>query len=125
MSITAIYGLLDEDNIDQLEDLVSAGVSGFKCFMGNTFGDLPAPSDGAMLEGFEILARLGYRCTVHAENPSIMARREAQLKAAGRNDARAHLRSTARDLRHRSGRSRHRLRRMDRRPAPYRSQEFG
>ena len=88
-----IYGLLDEDNIDQLEDLVKAGVSGFKCFMGNTFGDLPAPSDGAMLEGFEILGRLGYRCTVHAENASIMARREAQLKAAGRHDARAHLAS--------------------------------
>ena len=61
-----IYGLLDEDNIDRLEDLTQAGVSGFKCFMGNTFGDLPAPSDGAMLEGFEILARLGMRCTVHA-----------------------------------------------------------
>ena len=86
-----IYGLLDEDNIDQLEDLAKAGVSGFKCFMGNTFGDLPAPSDGAMLEGLEILARLGRRCTVHAENASIMARREARLKAAGRNDARAHL----------------------------------
>ena len=70
-----IYGLLDEDNIDQLDALMDAGVSGFKCFMGNTFGDLPAPSDGAMLEGFEILARRGWRCTVHAENPSIMARR--------------------------------------------------
>lgn len=86
-----IYGLLDEHNVDQLEELARAGVSGFKCFMGNTFGDLPAPSDGAMLEGFEILARLGLRCTVHAENASIMARREARLKAAGRTDARAHL----------------------------------
>ena len=86
-----IYGLLDETNIDSLEALAAAGVSGFKCFMGNTFGDLPAPSDGAMLEGFEILARLGLRCTVHAENASIMARRERRLKEAGRNDARAHL----------------------------------
>ncbi len=86
-----IYGLLDENNIDRLEALAQAGVSGFKCFMGNTFGDLPAPSDGAMLEGFEILARLGLRCTVHAENASIMARRETRLKAVGRNDARAHL----------------------------------
>ena len=55
-----IYGLLDENNIDELEALADAGVSGFKCFMGNTFGDLPAPSDGAMLEGFEILARRGH-----------------------------------------------------------------
>jgi len=44
-----IYCLLDERNLDQLEALAAAGVVGFKCFMGNTFGDLPAPSDGAML----------------------------------------------------------------------------
>ena len=86
-----IYGLLDEKNLDQLEALSEAGVSGFKCFMGNTFGDLPAPSDGAMLEGFETLARLGKRCTVHAENASIMARRQAHLEAAGRTDPLAHL----------------------------------
>lgn len=86
-----IYGLLDENNLGQLEALIDAGVSSFKCFMGNTFGDLPAPSDGAMLEGFEILARRGMRCTVHAENASIMARRQAALEAAGRHDPLAHL----------------------------------
>jgi allantoinase len=86
-----IYGLLDENNLGSLEGLMDAGVSSFKCFMGNTFGDLPAPSDGAMLEGFEILARRGYRCTVHAENASIMARRQAKLEAAGRTDPLAHL----------------------------------
>lgn len=86
-----IYGLLDEENIDILEDLIKNGVSGFKCFMGNTFGDLPAPSDGAMLEGFEILAKHGYRCTVHAENPSIMARRQDRMEKAGRTDPLAHL----------------------------------
>lgn len=86
-----IYGLLDENNLDQLEPLIDAGAAAFKCFMGNTFGNLPAPSDGAMLEGFEILARRGMRCTVHAENASIMARRQAQLEAAGRTDPLAHL----------------------------------
>jgi allantoinase len=86
-----IYGLLDEHNLDQLERLSAAGVVGFKCFMGNTFGDLPAPSDGAMLEAFEIIARLGKRIVVHAENPSIMARRQDQLEKAGRSDVLAHL----------------------------------
>src|SRR5258708_21764 len=86
-----IYGLLDEHNLDQLAPLAEAGAAGFKCFMGNTFGDLPAPSDGAMLEAFEIIARLGLRIVVHAENPSIMACRKAQMEMAGRTDPLAHL----------------------------------
>jgi len=86
-----IYGLLDEHNLERLDSLAAAGVVGFKCFMGNTFGDLPAPSDGAMLEAFEIIARLGKRIVVHAENPSIMARRQALMEQAGRSDPLAHL----------------------------------
>lgn len=86
-----IHGLLGDDTVDRLEDLLDAGVTSFKAFVGNTFGNLPAPSDGALLEGFEILARHGIRTVVHAENSSIMARREAQLKAAGRSDPLAHL----------------------------------
>lgn len=86
-----IYGLLDEHNIAGIEALIAHGVAGFKCFMGNTFGNLPAPSDGAMLEGFEILAQHGMRCVVHAENASIMSRRQARLEAAGRTDPDAHL----------------------------------
>src|SRR5580704_1790128 len=86
-----IYGLLDEHNIDRLEALIAHGVAGFKSFMGNTFGNLPAPSDGAMLEGFEIIAKHGLRCVVHAENPSIMARRQTRMEAAGRADPHAHL----------------------------------
>jgi len=86
-----IHALLDEGNIDQLEALIDGGATSFKCFMGNTFGNLPAPSDGAILEGFEILASRGIRCVVHAENPSIMASRQARMEAAGRADRHAHL----------------------------------
>ena len=86
-----IHGLLGDDTVGHLEELLDAGVTSFKAFVGNTFGNLPAPSDGALLEGFEILAPLGIRTVVHAENSSIMARREAALKAAGRHDALAHL----------------------------------
>ena len=86
-----IHALLDENNIDQLDALIDAGATSFKCFMGNTFGNLPAPSDGAILEGFEILARRGVRCVVHAENASIMARREKRMDDAGRADRHAHL----------------------------------
>ena len=86
-----IYGLLDEGNLDTLEDLAADGVIGFKLFVGNTTGNLPCPSDGAILEGFEIIARLGLRCTVHAENSPILFRRERAMQAVGRTDVLAHL----------------------------------
>ena len=73
-----IHGLLGDDTIDKLEQLLEGGVSSFKAFVGNTFGNLPAPTDGALLEGFEILAPLGIRTVVHAENsPSWRAARRS------------------------------------------------
>ena len=86
-----IHALLGDDTVHLLEDLLEGGATSFKAFVGNTFGNLPAPSDGALLEGFEILAPLGVRTVVHAENSSIMARRQKQLQEAGRIDAQAHL----------------------------------
>jgi dihydroorotase len=86
-----LYGLLGEHNLGDLEALAAAGAVGFKLFLGNTTGDLPSPSDGAVLEGFEILAGLGLRCSIHAENSPILFWRQERLKAAGRNDPLAHL----------------------------------
>ena len=86
-----LYGLLGEQNLDQMEPLAAAGAIGFKLFLGNTTGDLPCPSDGAVLEGFEILAELGLRCSIHAENSPILFWRQKALQAAGRIDAMAHL----------------------------------
>ncbi len=86
-----IHALLGDDTVAHLEDLLEGGATSFKAFVGNTFGNLPAPSDGALLEGFEKLAPLGVRTVVHAENSSIMARRQKVLEAAGRHDAQAHL----------------------------------
>lgn len=86
-----IYGVLSETNLDQLAPMAEAGVIGFKLFLGNTTGNLPCPSDGAVLEGFEIMARLGKRCSIHAENSPILFWREDRIKAAGRNDGAAHL----------------------------------
>lgn len=86
-----IYGLLAEDNIDELQGLIDAGANAFKCFMGNTFGNLPSPSTGAMLEGFEIISQSGLRISLHAETASIMAWRQAKLDAAGLNDPLHHI----------------------------------
>ena len=87
----ALYGLLGQQNLDELPGLARHGVIGLKCFMGNNpIGHI---DDGAMLEGLEIAASLGLRVAVHAENAAIIERRSGRLRAAGRRDPLAHLES--------------------------------
>jgi dihydroorotase len=88
-----LYGLLGEDTIAHVPALVEGGVIGFKLYMGNTFGKIPSPSTGAMLEAFEVVAPTGKRVSLHAETNSIMERRETRMRDAGRNDPLAHLAS--------------------------------
>ncbi|MEZ5665991.1 MAG: dihydroorotase family protein [Alphaproteobacteria bacterium] len=90
-----LYGLLGEHNLDRLEAMAAAGAIGFKLFLGNTTGDLPCPSDGAVLEGLEILAALGKRTTIHAENSPILFWRQQKMQRAGRIDPLAHLSARA------------------------------
>ena len=88
-----LYGLLGEDTIAHVPELVAGGVIGFKLYMGNTFGKIPSPSTGAMLEAFETVAPTGKRISLHAETNSIMELRETRLREAGRTDPLAHLAS--------------------------------
>ena len=88
-----LYGLLGEDTIAHVPALIEGGVIGFKLYMGNTFGKIPSPSTGAMLEAFEVVAPTGKRISLHAETNSIMERRETQLREAGRTEALAHIAS--------------------------------
>ncbi len=86
-----LYAVLGEDSIQHVGALIDGGVIGFKLYMGNTFGRIPSPSTGAMLEAFEVVAPTGKRIALHAETNSIMERRESRLRAAGRTEAIAHL----------------------------------
>ena len=86
-----LYAFLGEETVDRVPELVGAGIIGFKLYMGETFGKLPTPSTGAMLEAFENVAPTGKRISLHAETASIMSRREARLRAAGRTDPLAHI----------------------------------
>jgi dihydroorotase len=88
-----LYGLLGEDTIEHVPALVEGGVIGLKLYMGNTFGKIPSPSTGAMLEAFEVVAATGKRISLHAETNSIMERRQERLTAAGRQDPLAHIAS--------------------------------
>jgi dihydroorotase len=86
-----LYGLLGDDTIDNVPSLVDGGVIGFKLYMGNTFGKIPSPTTGAMLEAFEVVAPTGKRVSLHAETNEIMERRQKRLMAAGIHDQFAHL----------------------------------
>ena len=88
-----LYGLLGEDTIGNVPDLVEGGVIGFKLYMGNTFGKVPSPSTGAMLEAFEVVAETGKRISLHAETNSIMERRQTRLTEGGRHDPLSHIAS--------------------------------
>jgi dihydroorotase len=88
-----LYAVLGEDSIAHVPALIRTGVIGFKLYMGNTFGKIPSPSTGAMLEAFEVVAPTGKRISLHAETNSIMERRETRLRQAGRTDPLAHLAS--------------------------------
>jgi dihydroorotase len=87
-----LYALLGEDTIPHVAELAKSAI-GFKLYMGNTFGQIPTPSTGAMLEAFETVALTGKRVSLHAETNSIMVRRELRLREAGRTDPLAHLAS--------------------------------
>jgi allantoinase len=86
-----VYGNIGEHNLDQLRPMAEAGAVSFKLYMGSENPLVPCPPDGAILDAFEILADLGMRCTVHAENTPILMWRGERLLKSGRRDAAAHL----------------------------------
>jgi dihydroorotase len=86
-----LYAVLGESSIAHVPELIEGGVIGFKLYMGNTFGRIPTPSTGAMLEAFEVVAPTGKRISLHAETNSVMERREGKLRQAGRVDPLAHV----------------------------------
>jgi dihydroorotase len=86
-----IIGLLVQDSVPALRSLADAGVVGYKCFLGETIGNIPAPDDGMMLDGLREIAATGLRIGFHAENNEIMQHLIRQFKAAGRSDPQAHV----------------------------------
>lgn len=90
------YGILAvimEGNLDKIVPLAQAGVAGYKIFMGETVGNIPAPSDGEIIDAWKIMRDTGLRCTVHAEDNGIILYLRAKFQAQGRKDPLAHLES--------------------------------
>lgn len=87
-----LYALLGDDTIPHAVEMSKTAI-GFKLYMGNTFGAIPTPDTGAMLEAFEVVAPTGKRVSLHAETNDIMVRRELRMRDAGRIDPLAHIAS--------------------------------
>lgn len=88
-----IYAVLVEGNMDQILPLADAGVVGYKIFLGETVGNVPAPPDGEIIDAWRVMAGTGLRCGVHAEDNGIIVYLRKKLQAQGRNDPLAHLES--------------------------------
>jgi len=86
-----ILGLVVQENVDQLEPMAKSGVTGYKCFLGETVGNIPAPDDGMLLDALRAIKRTGLRVGFHAENDQVMQHEIAKLKAEGRTDPLAHV----------------------------------
>ena len=70
----ALWGGIVPHNLDQLEDLASAGVVGFKAFMTDSgIADFPGVDATTLRAGMRVAARLGLPVAVHAEDPASLA----------------------------------------------------
>ncbi len=89
-----LIGLVAGENLDELGPMAGSGlIVGFKAFLGTTTGDLSRPTDGALLDAMHVIASLGMRLGVHAEDDEIIAHETSRLRAAGRTDPLAHVES--------------------------------
>ena len=88
-----IYAVIIEGNSKEIHPLAEAGVVGYKIFLGETVGNIPAPQDGEILDAWRIMAQTGLRCGVHAEDNGIILYLRKKLQDQGRKDPLAHLES--------------------------------
>lgn len=73
------------DNVDKLEDMWKAGVTGFKMFTCNLHG-VKAMYSGYLYNTFSEIARFGGTILIHCEDDSICSTNEERLKNEGRTD---------------------------------------
>ena len=87
------YAVVTSENLDEIGPLDEAGALGYKVFLGSTVGDVPAPSDGELLEAMERIAETGRRLGFHEENGEIIEYYTRRAREAGENRPIDHARS--------------------------------
>ncbi|HEV8352908.1 MAG TPA: dihydroorotase family protein [bacterium] len=89
----AVLGVITAGNTADIVPMASGGVVGYKVFMGETVGQIPAPPDVELLEAWNVVRETGLRCAVHAEDNTIVLDLRERLQRQGRTDPLAHLES--------------------------------
>ncbi len=89
----AVLGVITEGNLEDIGPLADGGAVGFKVFMGETVGQIPAPTGDELIEAWTVMRETGLRCAVHAEDNTIILRLRDRLQREGRVDPLAHLES--------------------------------
>lgn len=90
------YGLVTEDNVDQLEPLHMAGAVGFKCFLisgGDGQYEWGSPNDGQLIEAMREVASFGGRIGFHEENDEIVNHFSEKYRREGKNHPIWHARA--------------------------------
>jgi dihydroorotase len=67
----ALFALLTNDNLNEMEKLKDAGAVGFKVFFGTSTGDIAAPSHPVLLQQMEESVKLDMRIGFHCETSEI------------------------------------------------------
>ncbi|MHA6252843.1 allantoinase AllB [Oceanobacillus sp. CAU 1775] len=87
----AFYGGLIPGNIDDLEELHNAGVPAFKAFLSNVGSDIPddfeSIDDYTLYKGMKKLAEFDQILCLHAENPDVTSKLEAEFIREGKTSA--------------------------------------
>ena len=63
----ALFALLNNDNLNEIEGLKKSGALGFKVYFGSSTGDIAAPSFPVLTKQMDECAKLGIRIGFHAE----------------------------------------------------------
>jgi dihydroorotase len=67
----ALFALLTDDNLDEMENLKDAGAVGFKVFFGTSTGDIAAPTIPVLIRQMEKSVKLNSRIGFHCETSEI------------------------------------------------------
>ncbi|MBX6343073.1 MAG: amidohydrolase family protein, partial [Thermomicrobiaceae bacterium] len=89
----ALWGAAINQPLEQIDEMLDAGVVGIKSFMAGSSPGFPKATDATLLAVFERLAGTGVPYGIHCESDDLLQAGIARLRAQGRGDPLAHAES--------------------------------